>query len=137
MIPAWDFATLPAQLIGSIDTGSPEGDRTAFVWWKVYADGRLECIDAYDFAPSRLHETDLEGVFRMSPAGFPFIPGLAAMVLQSQPEIDYARSPAEFNDAFGPTARTRIAQERMNARLDRKRIRQERYRRMIDRRALN
>jgi len=54
-----------------------------------------------------------------------------------QPELDYARSEAEFSDAFGPTARTRIAQERMNARLDRKRRRQQRYQRMVARRALN
>jgi hypothetical protein len=120
-----------AQIIGAIDMAAPGSDGTALMWWLVDGDKIIEWI------PSRLHDDDLPGEMLMYPAGFLYIPGLDTMVLRSQPEVDYARSDAQFNDAFGPTARTRIAQERMNARLDRKRIRQERYRRMYSRRALN
>lgn len=133
----WEVVTTPAQVIGSIDTATKDGDMTCVAWWERQGDGTLKLLDEHTFLPSRTHDDDLLGEFSMSPAGFPYIPGLAAMVLVSQPELDFARSPAEFSDAFGPTARTRIAQERMNARLDRKRIRQARYSRMMARRALN
>lgn len=116
------------------DLGTEDGDMTCTTWWKRHADGTLEVIDHRFYLPSRTHDDDLLGETTMSPAGFPFFPGMAGLFLR-QPELDYARSPAQFGDAFGPTARTGIAQERMNARLDRKRIRQQRYRRLMGRRA--
>jgi hypothetical protein len=75
---------------------------------------------------SRIHDSrthdDLLGDFTME-------------VFLHQPELDFARSGAEFNEEFSPTALTRLAQARMNRRLDAKRIRQLRYRRMMHRRA--
>lgn len=53
----------------------------------------------------------------------------------SQPELDHARSAAEFNQQFSPTGLTRLAQRRMNARLDAKRLRQLRYHRQYARHA--
>ena len=129
-------AAVDPQIIVAIDTARPDSeDMTAVSWWKRNANGSIECLDIRTFPPVRTHDDDLLGEMSMSPAGFWAYPALMAGMMVGQPELDYARSAAEFGDAFGPTARTRIAQERMNHRLDAKRIRQLRYRRMMARRA--
>lgn len=106
------------------DLARPGGNETSVMWWSVDGDK----ITAW--------EPDFDAGEMSMPAGFgPFI--ASAVLFRSQPELDYARSGAEFNEAFSPTGLTRLAQDRMNRRLDAKRIRQLRYRRMMRRRALD
>lgn len=102
----------------------PGGDETSVMWWSVDGDK----ITAW--------EPDFDAGEMTMPAGFISLFPYPAEVLNRlipffQPELDYARSGAEFNEAFSPTGLTKIAQERMNRRLDAKRIRQRRYRRMM------
>lgn len=139
MSPAAIVAEL-GTIYASVDTAVHD-DVTCETWWKRHADGRLEAIDpARIYVQSRLHEEDLPGESTMSPAGFPPLfacdPKMFPLsIYLRQPELDYARSGAEFNEAFSPTGLTRLAQERMNRRLDVKQIRQRRFHRMYARRA--